>query len=71
MEKFIRIQKNAGKIKSFSFKKTILNMKFKFQVQDSFLNFFFEIWRFERRIALSEKKTPLENKVVTLPTIIR
>ena len=31
---------------------------FKFQVQDSFLEYFFlEIWRFEKRIALSEKKT--------------
>ena len=36
--------------------------KFKFQVQDSFLEhlFFLEIWRFEKRIALSEKKQPLE-----------
>ena len=34
---------------------------FKFQVQDSFLEYFFwEIWRFEKRIALSEKKPPLE-----------
>ena len=33
---------------------------FKFQVQDSFLEyFFFEIWRSEKRIALSEKKSPL------------
>ena len=30
----------------------------KFQVQDNFLEYFFlEIWRFEKRIALSEKKT--------------
>jgi hypothetical protein len=34
--------------------------RFKFQVQDSFLEyFFFEIWRFEKHIALSEKKPPL------------
>ena len=33
---------------------------FKFQVQDSFFGIFFgEIWRFEKRIALSEKKPPL------------
>ena len=34
---------------------------FEFQVHDSFLEcFFFEIGRFEKRIALSEKKPPLE-----------
>ena len=33
---------------------------FKFQVQDSFLEyFFFEIWRSKKRIALSGKKPPL------------
>ena len=34
---------------------------FKFQAQDIFLEYFFisEIWRFEKQIALSEKKTPL------------
>ena len=33
---------------------------FKFQAQDSFLEYFFlEIGRFEKRIALSEKKPPL------------
>ena len=33
---------------------------FKFQVQDSFLEyFFFEIWRSEKQITLSEKKPPL------------
>ena len=43
------------------FQKTILNLKFEFQVQDSFLEYIFlEIWRFEKHIALSEKKTPLE-----------
>ena len=32
---------------------------FKFQVQDSDLEYFFlEIWRFEKRIALSEKNPP-------------
>ena len=33
---------------------------FKFQVQDSDMELFvLEIWRFEQRIALSEKKPPL------------
>ena len=33
---------------------------FKFQVQDSFLEyFFFKIWRSKKQIALSEKKPPL------------
>ena len=33
---------------------------FKFQVQDSFLEyFFFEIWRSKKQNALSEKKPPL------------
>ena len=33
---------------------------FEFPVQDSFFGiFFFEIGRFEKRIAISEKKTPL------------
>ena len=39
---------------------TVIGGKFKFQAQDSFLEyFFFEIWRSEKRIALSEKKPPL------------
>ena len=34
--------------------------QFKYQVQDSFLEYFFlEIWRFEKHIALSEKKSHL------------
>ena len=34
---------------------------FKFQVQDSYLEcFFWEIWRLEKRISLSEKNAPLE-----------
>ena len=38
----------------------LLVEKFKFQVQDSFLEYIFsEIWRFEKHIALSEKKAPL------------
>ena len=38
--------------------KTILS----FQVQDSVLEYIFlEIWRFEKHIALSEKKPPLAN----------
>ena len=37
------------------FQKTILSLKFKFQIQDSFLEYFFlEIRRFEKRIALFE-----------------
>ena len=43
------------------FQKTILNLKFKFQAQDSFLEYFF--WRFgdlKKRIARSEKKPPLK-----------
>ena len=39
------------------FQKTILSLKFKFQVQDSFLEYFY--WRFEKHIAPSEKKPPL------------
>ena len=36
---------------------TVIGGKFKFQVQDSDLEWFFlEIWRFEKNIALSEKK---------------
>ena len=39
-------------------KKTILSLKFEFQVQDSFLEYFFlEIWISEKRITLSEKAT--------------
>ena len=37
---------------------TVIGGKFKFQVQDSFLEYFF--WRFGKRIALSEKKPPLK-----------
>ena len=37
---------------------TVIGGKFKFQVQDSFLEYFF--WRFEKQIALSEKKPPLK-----------
>ena len=40
------------------FQKAILSLKFKFQVQDSFLEYIFlEILRFEKHIALSEKNT--------------
>ena len=40
-----------------------MGRNFKFQVQDSFFGivFFLEIERFEKRIALSEKKPPLGN----------
>ena len=34
---------------------TLIGEKFKYQVQDSFLEYFFsKIWRFEKQIALSE-----------------
>ena len=49
--RFLNLQKKI-------FQKTILSLKFKFQVKDSFLDYSF--WRFEKRIALSEKKPPLE-----------
>jgi hypothetical protein len=39
---------------------TVIGGKFKFQVQDSDLEYlFWEVWRFEKHIALSEKKQPL------------
>ena len=39
---------------------TVIGGKFKFQVQDSDMEYFFLlIWRFEKYIALSEKKKPL------------
>ena len=56
--KFFQISKSQKKI----FQNTILSLKFKFQAQDSFLDFFFfffEIWRSEKQIALSEKKPSL------------
>ena len=43
----------------------MIGRKFKFQAQDSFLEYFF--WRFgdlKKRIALSEKKTPLAQKQI-------
>ena len=44
---------------------TVFGGKFKFQGQDSDLDyFFFEVWRFDKPIALLEKKTPL----VAIPT---
>ena len=36
-----------------------MGRKFKFQAQDSFLEYFFEIWRSKKHIALSDKKPPL------------
>ena len=42
-------------LKKNIFQKTILSLKFKFHAQD----IIFEIWRSEKRIALSEKKPPL------------
>ena len=45
---------------------------FKFQVQDSFLEYFFlEIWRSKQRIALSEKKAPLVIGGDNLPSPVR
>jgi hypothetical protein len=42
------------------FKSPNLQNNLKFKIQDSFLEyFFFEIGRFEKRIALSEEKPPL------------
>ena len=38
---------------------TVIGGKFKFQVQDSDLEYLF--WQCEKHIALSEKKTPLVN----------
>ena len=65
--RFSNLQISKKKI----FQKTILSLKFKFpannskqqiQIWNSNLKYFFflEIWRFEKRIALSEKKPPLE-----------
>ena len=57
--------------KKKKFQKAILSLKFKFPANNSkqqiqisssgkyFGIFFLEIWRFEKRIALSEKKPPL------------
>ena len=52
-----KIQKTILNLKfKFPTKNTVIGGKFKFQVQDSFLEYsFLEIWRFEKRIALSEK----------------
>ena len=48
------------KFKKEIFQKTILSLKFEFQVHDSLLEYIFlEIWRFEKHIALSEKNPPL------------
>ena len=44
-------------LKSPNLQRSVFGGKFKFQVQDSFLEYFF--WRFEKHIALSEKKPPL------------
>ena len=49
------------KFKFSANKTTVIGGKFKFQAQDSFLEYFFsEIWRSEKQIALSEKKPSLE-----------
>ena len=41
------------------FQKTFLDLKFKFPANFSIL-FFLKIWRFEKQIALSERKPPLK-----------
>ena len=42
---------------------TVIGGKSKFQAQDSFLEYYFlKIWRFEKQIALSEKKPPLSTR---------
>ena len=42
---------------------------FKFQAQDSFLEYFsLEIWRFEKHIALSEKEPPLSTDHANIET---
>ena len=46
---------------------TVIGGKFKFQVQDSDLEYF--LGRFEKHIALSEKKPPLMHKE-TFPTVM-
>ena len=66
---FLNLQISKKKIE-----KTILNLKFKFPAKNTLLLlarnlnfklrivfwiFFLEIWRFEKRITLSEKKPPL------------
>ena len=43
--------------------------KFKFQVQDSDLEYLF--WRFDKHIALSEKKLPLAFKSVEVQNFAR
>ena len=45
----------------------MLNLKFKIQVQDSFLEYFF--WRFKKQITLSEKKPPLGKSMKISPEI--
>ena len=45
---------------------TVFGGKFKFQVQDSDLEYFvLEIWRFDKLIELSEKKPPLSKSLYT------
>ena len=67
--RFSKLQISKKKI----FQKTILNLKFKLPANNTLLGnlnfklrivfgiFFLEIWRFEKEIALSEKKPPLPN----------
>ena len=40
----------------------VIGGKFKFQAEDSFLEYFF--WRFEKHISLSEKKPPLVTSIL-------
>ena len=61
------IPKNYPELEILNFPPKTLCGKFKFHAQDSLLEYFFlEIWRFEKRITLSEKKPPLEQFFLTV-----
>ena len=50
---------------------TAIGGKFRFQVQDSFLEYFyFGVWRFEKHIPLSEKKPPSLKLIISNSTIL-
>ena len=50
---------------------TVMGGNFKFQVQDSELEcVFLEFWRFEKRIALSEKKATFNSSSTTKVTLL-
>ena len=61
---------NFQNFKKKNFQKTNLTLKFKLHIQDSFLkDFFLEIWRYEKQVALSEKKPPLSRGRNATPAI--